>query len=166
MNNDLKHRLFDVPPEILKKISDVLGNLKGEDVYGIDRASNLLLKKKVGYGQLKSIIHDLKTIDKENDHIKYELMGGVLMDRWAKKYLDGERDFLKKKKDAKMRADEIGAIDGERGNSHIKRHKKNGDLNLISNTSLKSNSDKNMISALVPSMKLFEEINKIKKLML
>ena len=166
MNRELKDRIFKVPDEIIKHISDVLGNLKGEDVYGIDRASNLLLKKEVSYGQLKSIIHDFKTIDKERESTKYELMGGILMDRWAKVFLDGERDFIKKRKDSKMRADEIGGIDGERGNAHIKKHKKNGDLNLVGNTSIKSNSDKNMVSALVPSMKLFEEINKIKKLML
>lgn len=166
MNRELKDRIFDVPEEIIKKISDVLGNLKGEDVYGIDRASNLLLKKTVSYGQLKSIIHDLKTIDKEKESLKYELMGGILMDRWAKVFLDNERDFIKKKKDAKMKADQMGGIDGERGNAHIKKHKKNSDLNLVGNVSLKSNSDKNMISALTPSMKLFEEIDKIKKLML
>lgn len=166
MNRELKDRIFDVPDEIIKKISDVLGNLKGEDVYGIDRASNLLLKKTVSYGQLKSIIHDLKTLDKEKEFIKYELMGGELMDKWAKVFLDNERDFIKKKKDAKMKADQMGGIDGERGNAHIKRHKKNGDLNLVGNVSLKSNSDKNMVSALTSSMKLFEEIDKIKKLML
>lgn len=165
MNKDLKDRVFKVPDEIIKKISDTLTSLNGADVYGIERASNLLLKKTVSYGQLKSIIHDLTVIDKEKEHMKYELMGGVLMDRWSKLFLDGEREMIRKNKEAKMNADQIGGLDGIRKNNFNKKHKKSDNFHTVGNM-LKSNSDKNMVSGLSRDLKLFEEINKIKKLML
>jgi hypothetical protein len=165
MNKDLKHRIFDIPQNILDKINHTIVGLEGKNVRGIQRAKKLLGDKKVKYGQLKRIIHDLQNIDKVNDRIKYELAGGDLMDKWGKPFLDGERDLISDRKDSRKRADDIGGLTGERKNSHIKKHTKKPDflppLNMI-----KSNSHKSSISSLKLG-KLFEdEIKKIKKLII
>lgn len=165
MNKDLKHRIFDIPQNILDKINHTIVGLQGKNVRGIQRAKKLLGDKKVKYGQLKRIIHDLQNIDKVNDRIKYELSGGDLMDKWGKPFLDGERDLISDRKDSRKRADDIGGLTGERKNSYIKKHTKKPDflppLNMI-----KSNSHKSSISSLKLG-KLFEdEIKKIKKLII
>jgi hypothetical protein len=86
------------------------------------------------------------------------------MERWAKQFLQGERDLISNQKDSRKRADDIGAITGERKNSHLKSHSKKASwlppLNLV-----KSNSHKNSITSLKMG-KLFEEVERIKKLML
>lgn len=163
MNKDLKDRIFDIPQNILDKINHTIVGLQGKNVRGIQRAKKLLSDKKVKYGQLKRIIHDLQNIDKINDKVKYELAGGDLMDKWGKPFLDGERDLISSRKDSRKRADDIGGLTGERKNTHIKKHTKKPDflppLNMI-----KSNSHKSSVSSLKLG-KLFEdEIKKIKKL--
>jgi hypothetical protein len=139
-------------------------NLNGQYTHGKDRAEKLLRDRKVKYGQLKKIIHELQNMDKVKEKLKFELAGGDLMLNWSKTFLDGERDMISGRKDSRKRADEIGGITGERKNSHLKKHTKKPDflppLNLV-----KSNSHKSSISAF-SSMKLFEEVEKIKKLML
>jgi hypothetical protein len=65
--------------------------------------------------------------------------------------------------DSKKRADEIGAIDGERKNSHLKKHKKRFNFRIPTNL-VKSNSHKNSISQISSLGSLFEEVEKIKKL--
>lgn len=164
MNKDLKDRIFDIPENILEKISKTVMNLNGQYTHGKDRAEKLLRDQKVKYGQLKKIIHELQNMDKVKEKLKFELAGGDLMLNWAKTFLDGERDMVSGRKDSRKRADEIGGLTGERKNSHLKKHSKKPDflppLNLV-----KSNSHKSSISAF-SSMKLFEEVEKIKKLML
>ena len=134
----------------------------GQHVHGVQRAQKLLTDKTVKYGQLKRIIHDFQTMDKVAERIKYDLAGGDLMDRWSKQHLQGERDLVSNVKDARKRADEIGSIDGERKNSHLKKHTKNETLKIPTNL-LKSNSHKSTISPIV-SLGLFEQIEKFKKL--
>lgn len=164
MNKDLKDRIFDVPENVLEKISKTVMRLNGQYTHGKDRAEKLLKDRKVKYGQLKKIIHELQNMDKVKEKLKFELAGGDLMLNWAKTFLDGERDLVSNRKDSRKRADEIGGLTGERKNSHLKKHSKKPDflppLNLV-----KSNSHKSSISAF-SSMKLFEEVEKIKKLML
>lgn len=163
MNKDLKHRIFDLPQNILDKINHTIIGLQGKNVRGIQRAKKLLTDKKVKYGQLKRIIHDLQNIDKINDRIKYELAGGDLMDKWGKPFLDGERDMVSSRKESKKRADEIGGITGERKNNFKKTHSKKPDF-LPPTNLIKSNSHKSSISS-IKLGKLFEdEIKKIKKL--
>ena len=162
MNKDLKDRIFDIPQNILDKINHTIVGLNGTHVHGVQRAKKLLTDKKVKYGQLKRIIHDLQNIDKIGDRVRYDLAGGDLMDRWSKQYLQGERDMVSNRKDGRKQADDIGGITGERKNSHLKKHSKKPDflppLNMI-----KSNSHKSSISP-ITSLGLFEEIEKIKKL--
>ena len=126
------------------------------------QAKKLLADKKVKYGQLKKIIHDLQNMDKGKEQVKYELAGGDLMLMWGKKFLDGERDIISNRKEGRKNADEMSAMTGERKNSYLKKHTKKPDflppLNMI-----KPNSFKSTASAL-SSMKLFEEIEKFKKL--
>ena len=164
MNKDLKHRIFDIPQNILDKINHTIVGLNGTHVHGVQRAKKLLTDKKVKYGQLKRIIHDLQNIDKIGDRVRYDLAGGDLMDRWGKPFLDGERDVISNRKDGRKQADDIGGITGERKNSHLKKHSKKPDflppLNMI-----KSNSHKSSISSIKLSG-LFEQLERIKKLML
>lgn len=164
MNKDLKSRIFDVPQDILDKINHTVVSLNGEHANGLDRAKKILNDKKVKYGQLKSIIHDIKNIDKSNERLKFDLMGGELMEKWAMTHLQGERDLVSNRKDSRKQADEIGGITGERKNSHLKKHKKNPSFKIPTNL-IKSNSHKTSISP-ITSLGLFEEIERIKKLML
>jgi hypothetical protein len=161
MNKELKSRIFDVPQNILDKINHTIVGLNGKHVHGLNRAKKILNEKKVKYGQLKRIIHDIKNIDKINDKLRYDLYGGDLMEKWSKQFLDGERDMVSNAKDSKMRADNIAGAGG-RKNTHLKKHTKKPDwlppVNLI-----KSNSHKSSISSL-NDFKLFEELERIKNL--
>lgn len=165
MNKELKDRIFDLPQDILNKINHTIVGLQGNHARGLERAKKLLNDKKVKYGQLKRIVHDLQTMDKVKDRLKYDLCGGELMDNWSKQYLKGERDLISNRKDSKKRADEISSMEGERKNSHIKKHRKKSNYRIPTNL-IKSNSDKNSISQISSMGSLFEEINKIKKLIL
>lgn len=164
MNKDLKDRVFDIPQNILDKINHTITGLNGEHAKGLDRAQKLLTDKKVKYGQLKSIIHDIKNIDRNNDRLKFDLMGGELMEKWANTHLDGERDLISNSKDSRKRADNMGGLTGERKNSHLKKHTKKDSYRIPTNL-IKSNSHKTSISP-ITSLSLFEEIEKIKNLML
>jgi hypothetical protein len=162
MNKDLKHRIFDIPQNILDKINHTVVGLNGKHVNGLNRANKLLNDKKVKYGQLKRIIHDIQNMDKINEKVKYDLCGGELMEKWSKQFLQGERDLISNKKDSKKRADNISAITGMRKNSHLKKHKKRFDF-IIPTNLIKSNSHKSSITP-ITSLGLFEQIEKIKKL--
>jgi hypothetical protein len=162
MNKDLKGRVFNVPQDILDKINHTIVGLNGQNARGIQRAKKILLDKSVKYGQLKRIIHDIQNIDKIKDRLKYDLCGGDLMEKWANQHLQGERDLVSNRKDSKMRADDISSMTGERKNSHLKKHTKNFNFRIPTNL-IKSNSDKSSISS-ISSLGLFEEVNKIKKL--
>ena len=96
--------------------------------------------------------------------MKYDLCGGDLMEKWANQFLKGERDLVSNKKDSRKRADDIGGITGERKNSHLKKHTKKFGFKIPTNL-VKSNSHKSSISPIV-DLKLFEEIDRIKNLML
>jgi len=164
MNKELKNRIFDIPQNILDKINHTVVGLNGEHVNGIQRAKKLLSDKKVKYGQLKRIIHDIQNMDKINNRVRYDLSGGELMERWAKQFLQGERDLISNRKDSRKRADDIGGLTGDRKNSHLKKHTKKFGFKIPLNL-VKSNSDLNSISSIKLSG-LFEQVNRIKKLML
>jgi hypothetical protein len=164
MNKELKDRVFKLPQDIINQIHHTVGGLNGKHVNGLNRAQKLLNDKSVTYGQLKRIIHDLQSIDKVNDRVKYNLAGGDLMDRWSKQFLQGERNLVSNAKDSRKRADEIGSITGERKNSHLSTHKKKDNYSTPTNL-IKSNSDKTSVSSITPNG-LFEEIQKIKKLII
>jgi hypothetical protein len=164
MNKELKDRVFDIPQHILDKINHTISGLNGQHFHGLNRAQKLLNDKKVKYGQLKRIIHDFKNVDKINDRVKYDLHGGELMEKWAGQFLQGERDLVSNRKDSRKRADDIGGITGERKNSHLKSHSKKPDW-LPPTNLVKSNSHKTSVSSLKMG-KLFEEVERIKKLML
>jgi hypothetical protein len=164
MNKELKNRVFDLPQNILDKINHTITGLNGQHVHGVQRAQKLLSDKKVKYGQLKRIIHDFQNLDKNTDKLKYDLYGGDLMNNWSKQHLQGERDLIQNKKEGRKQADDIGGMTGERKNSFLKRHSKKPDW-LPPTNLVKSNSHKSSISSIKLSG-LFEQIEKIKKLML
>lgn len=163
MNKALKSRVFDIPQNILDVINHTITGLNGQHYHGVNRAKKLLEDKKVKYGQLKRIIHDLQNIDKINDKLRYDLYGGDLMFEWAKKFLKGERDLIKNNKLSQKNANDIGGLNGERKNPFLKKHSKKQSW-IPSANLIKSNSNKTSVSSLT-SMKLFEEIERIKKLM-
>ena len=162
MNKELKDRVFDVPEHILNKISKTVMNLNGQYAHGKDRAEELLQKRKVKYGQLKRIIHDFQNVDKLKDKLRFELYGGQEMENWARQHLQGERDLISNRKDSEMRADNISGVGGK--NTHLKKHSKKPDW-LPPTNLVKSNSHKNSITSLKMGS-LFEEVERIKKLML
>jgi hypothetical protein len=103
-------------------------------------------------------------MDKINNKVKYDLAGGDLMEKWAKQFLQGERDLISNRKDGRKQADEIGGLTGERKNSHLKKHTKRFGFKIPVNL-VKSNSDLNSISS-IKLTGLFEQVERIKKLML
>lgn len=164
MNKDLKERFFDVPQDILNKINHTIIGLNGKNVSGVQRAKKLITDKKVKYGQLKRIIHDIENMDKIKDIVKYNLCGGELMEKWSNQFLKGERDLIKGRKNSKKNSDTMIGMNGERKNSFLKTHKKRFNFKIPTNL-IKSNSHKNTITPL-KSLKLFEELVKIKKLII
>lgn len=163
MNKELQPRIFNIPQSILDKISQQVTSLGNLHVHGLNRAKKLLADKTVKYGQLKRIIHDLQTIDKVKDIKRYELAGGQEMEEWAKQFLQGERDLISSRKESQTRAKNIAGT-GEEKNAYIKKHTKKPDF-LPPTNLIKSNSHKSSISP-ITSLKLFEEVEKIKKLMI
>ncbi len=164
MNSQLKDNVYDVPNDVLEKINSVLSSVTDESTHGVQRAKKLCSEKKVTYGQLKRIIHDIKTIDKENDNLRYELYGGELMEKWASTFLNGQRGLVKSKKQATQKINNLTGMDGMRKNPFLDTHKKSEDKPIYTNF-LKSKSDKNSIST-ITSTGIFEEVERIKKLML
>lgn len=158
MNKDLKNRIFDIPQNILNLINHTLNGLNGEYFEGVNRAKKLLADKKVKYGQLKRIIHDINNVDKNS--LTYKLYGGQPMETWAKQFLQGERDLIVANKKSKQRSNNLGGGDK---NPFLKKHSKKQSW-LPPTNLIKSNSHKSSVSSL-SSLKLFEEIEKIKKLM-
>ena len=165
MNKELKDRIFDIPQNILDTINHTIHGLGGVHTSGIDRAQKLLADKKVNYGQLKKIIHDLTYMDKGADKQKYDLAGGDLMLNWGKQFLHGERDIILNRKEGRKNADSMSAMTGERKNSFLKKHTKKPDF-LPPLNMMKSNSHKTSVSSLGIGKLFEEEINRIKKLML
>ena len=159
MNKDLKNRVFKIPQDILVKIKQTITWLNGENIKGIQRAKKLLEDKTVKYNQLKRIIHDIQNIDKIKDKLKYDLCGGELMEKWALTFLNNERDLIKSNKKSKKKSDEVSGLTGQRKNGYLNSHTKRFSFKIPLNL-MKSNSNKTSVS----SLKLFEELEKIKKL--
>ena len=162
MNKDLQHNVYDVPNDIIEKISSVLSSVNDHSAHGVQRAKKLCSEKKVTYGQLKRIIHDIKTIDRENDKLRYELYGGELMEKWAKSFLDGQRMSLKNRKMGSHKINNNTGMNGLRKNAFIQSHEKKSTTKVPVNI-LKSNSDETSVSP-ITSLGIFEEIKRIKNI--
>ncbi len=162
MNKQLQGRVFDIPDDILKRLNSMYTSLNGEHIDGVERCKKLLTDKKVNYGQLKRIIHDLQYMDKIEEDKKYNLAGGELMLKWGKNLLDNERRFIKNKKMGSKNADEISGLTGIRKNNFNKTHKQKDNYKTSTNI-LKNKTDNSYVGQL-KSPGLFEELIKIKKL--
>jgi hypothetical protein len=162
MNRELKNKIFKIPDDILDRIRTTVARLAGKNTHGINRATKLLNDKNVKYGQLKRIIFDINSLDKVKDRVKYDLCGGELMERWAYNFLQGERDLVKNRKESQKRSNEITDLSGERKNGFQKKHTKKMEFSIPTNL-IKSNSYRSSITPL-KTTKLFEELDKIKKL--
>lgn len=161
MNKDLINREFFIPGDILMHIERSLSN-DHEGIEGGDRANEMIQSRKVTYGQLKRLLHDMKIMDKEAESIKYNLYGGEPMEQWGWMTLNGERRQIINNKNATKTSHNITGKLGI-NNPFKKTHEKKSTFNIPLNP-LKSNSDKTSISKLITGP-LFEEINRIKKLM-
>lgn len=157
MNSHLKDNVYDVPLKVIQKINHTLASLDGKDVHGIKRAKNILSTKKVSYGQLKKIIHELANMDKVNDKLRYDLYGGKEMEEWAGTFLDTERAHVRKKQTGSKNINNNTGLNGLRSNAFLSKHSKS-DSTKASINLLKSNSEETSVSG------LFEEINRIKKI--
>jgi hypothetical protein len=165
MNSQLKDRVFNIRPDVLDFLK------KQKDIPGLKRNKNLLEKGQVTYGQLKRILHDLKGINKFKELDKYNYYGGDLMKNWGIMTLTNERNLINNREESTRIANDIAGLNGDRKNPTIKRHRKNTLSPKISVNDIvkpKSNSEKFTNSSIfsAKSMKLFEQINRIKKLML
>ena len=154
MNRELNGKIYKIPQNILEFINLTYNNLNDKNVAGVERAQTLLNKKTVTYDQLKRIIHDIKTLDKDTELTKYNLYGGILMERWAKLFLDGQRLTVKNIKGSKT-VDQML----DRKNSYIKTHEKKTN-HYYSTDDLKVPNNDTPIS----SLGLFEEIQRMKKI--
>lgn len=163
MNSDLKDRVYDIPNDVIEKINQTLANAAGNDLHGIKRAKTLCSEKKVTYGQLKRIIHDIKTLDKNTEQARYNLYGGELMEKWANTFLDGERQLVKDKKLSSHKINNNTGMNGLRKNPFRKEGERKHS-NKMSVDLLKSNSEENSVSS-IKQNGLFEQIKRIKKLM-
>jgi|688.fasta_scaffold739959_2 hypothetical protein len=162
MNSKLRKRVFDIPQNILDKIRHTITGLGDMHVHGRNRAERLLKDKKVKYGQLKRIIHDLENMDIGSDKVRYDLYGGKEMIDWSTKFLDGERQLIKDKKDASANINKNTGV--ERKNPFLKKHTKKTDSVIPRfELGIKSNSQKSVVSPLKVST-LFEEIKRIKEI--
>jgi len=162
VNQQLKDRVYDVPEDVIKLINHTIAGLQGKNVNGIKRAQTISQQKKVTYGQLKRIIHDLKNIDKVNDKVKYDLYGGSAMEKWANTFLDSERTHVKNKKSSSMAINNNTGLNGVRKNAFRKTHSKTASSKTPVNL-LKHNSEKTSVSSL-STVGLFEEIERIKQI--
>ena len=163
MNSDLKDRVYDIPEEVIQKINQTLASTPGNDVHGIKRAKTLCSERKVTYGQLKRIIHDIKTLDKNAEQARYNLYGGELMEKWANTFLDGERQLVRSKKLASHNINNNTGMNGLRKNPFRKEGERK-DSNKTYVNLLKSNSEENSVSS-IKQTGLFEQVERIKKLM-
>lgn len=159
MNKDLKGRVFEIPENIIRHLNHYVTQQEGDN-NGVKRARNLIETKKVNYGQLKRILHDIDNMDKINDDLKYNLCGGKLMEDWGWEMLKSDRDLIQSRKKSGER---VRNITGMGKNQHNKSHSKKPSF-LPPTNSLKSNSDTTSTSSIIPSVKIFEEINRIKEI--
>ena len=163
MNSDLKDRVYDIPEEVIQKINQTLASAAGNDAHGVKRAKTLCSEKKVTYGQLKRIIHDIKNLDKNTEQARYNLYGGELMEKWANTFLDGERQLVRSKKLASHNINNNTGMNGLRKNPFRKEGERK-DSNKTYVNLLKSNSEENSVSS-IKQTGLFEQVERIKKLM-
>jgi len=156
MNQKLNGKIYKIPQNILEFINLTYNNLSEKNVAGVERAKTLLNTKTVTYGQLKRILHDIRTLDKNSELTKYNLYGGNLMEKWGQLFLDGQRKTVKNIAGSKT-TDQLL----DRKNSHIKTHEKKPSF-IVSTDDLKTPSNDTPIS----SLGLFEEIQRIKKIII
>jgi hypothetical protein len=70
MNSELQGREYDLPLNLIQHLNVQLG-ASSDNTEGVNRAKNLIQSGKVNYGQLKRILHDLKSVDKVKDSKTY-----------------------------------------------------------------------------------------------
>jgi len=157
MNKALEGRVLNIDPKVLEFLK------QQPNVSSIDRNKNLLATGKVSYGQLERILHDMKYMDKKVEITRYNLYGGQPMEDWGKSIIKQLRDTIKNTKASKKSSDDMS---GERKNAYNKSHTKKDSFNPSTKFNMiKANSEKSSTSSFAPPT-LFEQIKRIKKLMI
>jgi len=157
MNKELENHVFPIPDNVLEFLR------QQPDNSSIDRNVHLLANGMVTYGQLKRILHDMKVMDKKVDPQRYNLYGGQPLEDWGKSILKQHRDTIKNNKASKKIADDLT---GDRKNAYNKTHTTSFSPKVGVNDVTKGSekwSGASLFSA--GSMKLTEQINRMKKLM-
>ena len=157
MNKELEDHVFPIPDNVLEFLR------QQPDNSSIDRNTHLLTNGMVTYGQLKRILHDMKVMDKKADPQRYNLYGGQPLEDWGKSILKQYRDTIKNNKESKKIADDLT---GDRKNAYNKTHTTSFSPKVGVNDVTKGSekwSGSSTFSA--GSMKLTEQINRMKKLM-
>lgn len=157
MNKALENQVFRVPDQVLDFLR------QQPDNPSIDRKSHLLDNPMVTYGQLKRILHDMKVMDKKAEPERYNLYGGQPLEDWGKSILKQYRDTVKNNKESKKIADDLT---GNRKNSYNKKHTTTFTPKVKLNDVTKGHEKWSGASTFSgSSMKLTEQINRMKKLM-
>jgi hypothetical protein len=162
MNSALKDRVYVIPLNVM----EFLRNQK--DIPQLDRNEHLLKDGKVKYGQLMRILHDMRDVKMSNP-VAYNFYGGDLMYNWGKNAIQMDAAQIKNSKEATKIANDISGLSGERQNASIKKHSKNTlspkvGINMVSKPNSEKYTNAGLFSA--KSTKLFEQVNRIKKLMI
>ena len=162
MNSELKDRIYVIPLNVM----EFLRNQK--DIPQLDRNEHLLKDGTVKYGQLMRILHDMRDVKMSNP-VAYNFYGGDLMYNWGKNAIQMDAAQIKNSKEATKIANDISGLSGERQNASIKKHSKNTlspkvGINMVSKPNSEKYTNAGLFSA--KSTKLFEQITRIKKLMI
>jgi putative cell wall-binding protein len=114
------------------------------------------------------ILHDMRDVKMSNP-VAYNFYGGDLMYNWGKNAIQMDAAQIKNSKEATKIANDISGLSGERQNASIKKHSKNTlspkvGINMVSKPNSEKYTNAGLFSA--KSTKLFEQVNRIKKLMI
>lgn len=117
-NKDLSNKVFTLPEDLLSELRKIFEKYNShKDSSGYKRLKNILLKKEIGYAQMKRIKNYFDTYNGETTDVEYLLNGGNLLKNWVDDELGGERDKVHHSKEVRKNNGEL--------NQFRKAHSKN-----------------------------------------
>lgn len=107
-NKDLKNKTFTLPEELLSELRGIFNRYSSHsNSNGYKRLKNLLLKKEMGYSQIKRIKNYFDTYNGDINDVEYLLNGGNPLKSWVENELRGERDKVHHEKEIRKNNGEI-----------------------------------------------------------
>ena len=128
MNSELYNNVYNIPDEILNKISISLQKFRKVNTNGKKRAKNLLQLKTITYQSLKRLKNYFDALGQDHDVIEFELNGGNLMKNFVNNLLKSEREKLSNSKDIKTN---LAGFTNQYNKSHEKLNLVNRENNFI-----------------------------------